>query len=661
MSDFLKKDVDTPLCGSYMAAGVCLRIATNSANVLEIANRNLEPWNSHRDRETVHLKLWVEDEQLDDCQRKPYYRGLGHLVYSGYSDRSSLVINLRDRCGAGRFTPKLAGDSRYWKSIVFPSLLGIVAPSVGLTSLHSACVAWRDKGLLLVGESGAGKSTLALALAQAGLDFLSDDRTFVSGDGGTLRAWASSREMKQRADAVGYFPALDQVECSRILGEDSVLRFDPAQCLGVSRVASCEPWWVVFLDRQSEASFSLEAISSREAAYRFERGLHQESPETTQRQRRTIDALTERKCYRLNYGGNPHTIAGALRNVVLGNEPPVADPPNRGTTSAKLTGPYSDPLRRFRATCVRSDTLIMGRHVRIETDSAAISRRIAECLLTPLPANHAHPDFVWRIVCEAGREPVSRWPMLTAFSDGPLRYISFGQTGFAAADLNAREAVAILPETLCEDVIGFSTVLLGSLLHLTAPALGLLPVSAACVSKAENGLLLFGAANSGKTTAAYYARKLGLEFHADQATFLDPEPGTLHAWGEFWPAAFRPESEKFLPDISLLGRPFEYGDRKFLCIDKQLLSGAHRARVRPAACIFLERRSGSPTRLARIPRRELAAQVFTEAGSRDDRNAILTLLQRVPSYRLSYDDDPSIAARLFLSVLEAHERMEQRI
>jgi hypothetical protein len=62
---------------------------------------------------------------------------------------------------------------------------------------------------------------------------------------------------------------------------------------------------------------------------------------------------------------------------------------------------------------------------------------------------------------------------MTAFCKGSLRYINLGQFSFIAADLEAREAVGVLPESLCEDEIGFSTVFLASLLHLSAPALGL--------------------------------------------------------------------------------------------------------------------------------------------------------------------------------------------
>jgi hypothetical protein len=250
---------------------------------------------------------------------------------------------------------------------------------------------------------------------------------------------------------------------------------------------------------------------------------------------------------------------------------------------------------------------------------------------------------------------------MTAFCKGSLRYINLGQFSFVAADLDGREAVGVLPESLCEDEIGFPTVFLASLLHLTAPALGLTAISAACVSKGRNGLLLFGPPNSGKTTASYWGKKLGLEFHSDQATFLELDGGAVYAWGEFWPTAFRPDSVKFLPELPSLARSFTYRDRAFLCVDKASLSGANRERVKPAACIFLERKSASPPKLVPLPHWEIPGQIFTDAGSEDDRNAILALLGKVPAYRLLYEDDPSIAARLFRSVLDAHQLMEQRI
>jgi hypothetical protein len=661
MGDFLKRDVETPFCGCYVAAGVHLTIETNSQSILAIASENFEQAETRHDlNEAVRLKLWVDDEFSSTQHAKPYFRGLGHLVFSGYDDRSSLLIDLRDRSGAGRFTQTLAENARYWKTVLFPSLLAIIGPSVGLTSLHSACVAWKGQGLLLVGESGAGKSTLSLALAQMGLDFVSDDRTLVSEKQGKLTAWALGSEMKQRADAALHFPQLRGAKRGELWKEDPVFRFDPAQTLGVTRTSSCEPRWIVFLERQADPVFQLEEVLPEEAAVRMQRDLHQELPEAAERQLETIDALSRKACYRLRYGGDPHTVAGALRQVFLERD----NVRGRLSRCVEVTaGPgaaaSSDPLRRFRATCLRSDIFLMGRHIRVETDSPVIQRRVMEAF-NGAQRTTAPPQFVWRIVSEP-RQELSSWPSMAAFCQGSLRYINLGQFSFAAADLEAREAVGVLPESLCEDEIGFPMVFLASLLHLTAPAMGLTAVSAACVAKGRNGLLLFGPPNSGKTTASYCGRKLGLDFHSDQATFLELDAGTVHAWGDFWPAAFRPETVKFLPELSGLARSFTYRERTFLCVDRASLSAANRGRVIPAACIFLERNAASPPRLMRLPHWEVPKQVFTEAGSQEDRSAILALLGRVPAYRLLYDDDPSIAARFFRSVLDAHQLMEQRV
>lgn len=44
-----------------------------------------------------------------------------------------------------------------------------------LITLHAACVAFRNKGILLAGNSGAGKSSLSYACARHGWTYVSDD------------------------------------------------------------------------------------------------------------------------------------------------------------------------------------------------------------------------------------------------------------------------------------------------------------------------------------------------------------------------------------------------------------------------------------------------------------------------------------------------------
>jgi hypothetical protein len=668
--DFLKKDARTPLHASYLAVGVRLRIETNSESILQIARAAFQETNSGLEHNSeIRLRLWVEDNQCSGSLKfKPYFRGLGHLVFSGFDSRSSLMINLRNLSGIGRFTPELARNDRFWKTILFPSLFAIVGPSAGLTLLHCAAVAWNGSGLLLAGESGSGKSTLSLALAQEGFDFLSDDRTMIRGGNGKLLAWGLSPEMKQRADALAHFPTLKRVKPFQLSAGEPVYRFDPEEVFGIRRVPNCEPRWIVFLERQTDPAFSICEITPEDAARRLQKDLHQETSDAAEQQRRTIESLSKSNCFLLSYNGSPREVAVLLRQFVAGGwrsrDTNFAISPKQ---SVQVEASPIDPLRRFRVLSYRSDLLLMGKHIRIETDSPPVLKNTADTFSGVEPPASSSPDFLWKIVCEKREEAVNSWPPMTAFCNESLRYISLGQRSFIAVDLQAGEAVGILPEFLAKDQIGFASVFLSSLMYLTSPALGLTPVSAACVAKRDKGLLLFGPPNSGKTTSSYWAMKhLGMEFHADQAVFLESDSGKLRAWGEFWPAAFRPETAPYLPELSTLARPFHYRDRSFLCMDKGVPFQSNAGSVTPAACIFLERCSERTPRLIPItdkePKRfDLTAPFKDDAGSREGRDSVFQLLQSLPSYRLLYGDDPYMAATLFNSVLFPHELAEDRV
>jgi hypothetical protein len=90
---------------------------------------------------------------------------------------------------------------------------------LGLVSLHAGCVGWQRRGLLLIGESGAGKSTLALHGAHRGLDFLTEDATFV--DTSTMLATGVSNFLHLNADALRY---LDDDVLTRRIGKSPTIR-----------------------------------------------------------------------------------------------------------------------------------------------------------------------------------------------------------------------------------------------------------------------------------------------------------------------------------------------------------------------------------------------------------------------------------------------------
>jgi hypothetical protein len=666
--DFLRTKVATPLNGQYWAAGVQLRITTNFEPILNAAQRAFEeavPL-GHDRAEEIRLRFWVEDTSQSGLPKfKPYFRGLDHLVFAGFDGRNSILINLRDQFGIGRFTPDVASDEKFWETILFPALLTIVGPSAGLTPLHCACVAWKGSGLLLAGESGAGKSTLSLALAQSGFDFLSDDRTLIGEHQGRLLAWGLSREMKQRVDIIAQFPFLSHVKPNGTFKRADELRFDARKISGLHHIRCCEPRWLVFLERQSRPAFSLTHMPPHDAVWRLVSQLHRETSEAHDKQRRAVKNLVTTECYLLRYGGDPHTVAGALHTLVLNGwktEKRLTHKPARELSHS--TSPSDDPLRRFRTTPLSYEAHLMGRHIRVETDNPAILKNAERFLNCSEGTNNAPSQFLWRIVSEPGDDATATWPPMTAFSDYNMRYINIGQRCFVAVDHGARQAVGVIPEHLANDETGFSSVYLASMFYLTAPALGLVAVSAACVSMEGRGLLLFGVPGSGKTTASYLSTRFGLEFHADQAVFLDKKGRTLRAWGEFWPAAFREDALQFLPDLAGKSLPLTYCDRTFLCVGKSRSHPAAAHSVTPVSCIYLQRQAETSPKLVPIRQDEtwsrLSAFVpFLEnMSAASERDSVFNSLSRLPAYNLVYGSDPSEAVVFLRSMLRTHHPME---
>lgn len=666
--DFLRTKVSTPLTGQYWAAGVQLQITTNFEPILNAAKRAFEEAipSRHDRTQEIRLRFWVEDApQSGLAKSKPYFRGLDHLVFAGFDGRNSILINLQSQFGIGRFTPDIASDAKFWETILFPALLTILGPSAGLTPLHCACVAWKGSGLLLAGESGAGKSSLSLALAQSGFDFLSDDRTLIGEHQGRLLAWGASREMKQRIGSITQFPFLSHIEPNDAFKRADELRFDARKISGVRHIRCCEPRWLIFLERQSRPAFSLTSMPPEEAASRLESQLHRETAGVREKQRWSVKNLVATECYRLRYGGDPHTVAGALNTLVVNGWKTEKQPAH--TPAAKLSKSTSlpdDPLRRFRATPLSYEAHLMGRHIRVETDNPAVLKNAERFLNCIEGANNAPSQFLWKIVTEPGGEATATWPPLTAFSDNSIRYINIGQRCFLAVDHGARQAVGVIPEHLANDEAGFSSVYLAGMFYLTAPALGLVAISAACVAMEGRGLLLFGVPGSGKTTAGYLSTKFGLEFHADQAVFLDKKARTLRAWGEFWPAAFREDTVQFLPELAGKSRPLAYCDRTFLCVGKSASHPAAAHSVTPVSCIYLEKQLGASPRLAPIRQEEAFGRVtgflpFLEnMGAGAERYSVINSLGRLPAYNLVYGSDPSEAVAFIRSMLSTHHPME---
>jgi gluconate kinase len=234
------------------------------------------------------------------------------LVFAGFDVASSMIADLRTRRVIGRFSAGMAADSAYWRTVIFPMLLSVMAGSLGLVELHASCVARDQRGLVLIGPSGSGKSTLAMALTEAGFRFLSDDRIFCSLKRGKLVSWAMPRPLKLRREAAAWFEEFREREALDVQNGELVFHCEPNHRFGRQRSPECEPRLLVFLERRENSVFCMTRMAAIEARSRIELDLMAEDPEAVQKQAETINQLLALPCWHLEYGGRPQVIAEQL-------------------------------------------------------------------------------------------------------------------------------------------------------------------------------------------------------------------------------------------------------------------------------------------------------------------------------------------------------------
>lgn len=346
-----------------------------------------------------------------------------------------------------------------------------------------------------------------------------------------------------------------------------------------------------------------------------------------------------------------------------GSTPRDVEAPPPRSDSIPICGNRDQPkrqdlLRRFAPTPHAADIRLMGRTVRLETSSEAVLDLARSFFRSHQVGPEGKPEFVWRIFCEADPRVGSSAMPLSAFSDSGLQYVNIGQRGFLAIDHDIRQAVVFLPDEFLKGAARFRhRPPLDILFSMTAASLGLTTLSGGCVGINDRSILIFGPPNSGKTTASYLASKAGMRFHADQVIFLDRKVNLLRAWGDPFPAVFRPETIKFLPELQKRTIYSTYEDLEFYYFDKTPLQPRLVEPLIPICGLFLNRDGTGEKQLSKLTKAEALARLpscllFDEDEKFDAQiSAALSALSTLPIYELRYRQDPKIAAGVIQELL----------
>ena len=194
---------------SAQLLGANFRFDSNNAELMRLVDWAYKGLPRHRlpgpARELrVSLRLTSDARRRRRAEPPPIVMISGSGLLGGAPATSNLVI-IAPRADASlvSISPDMLRfpyHARY--ELIEFAVFTLAARAQSLVSLHAACVGHQGRGVILIGPTGAGKSTIALHCLLDGLDFLSEDSTFVSP--ASMFATGVSNFVHIRADSLGW-------------------------------------------------------------------------------------------------------------------------------------------------------------------------------------------------------------------------------------------------------------------------------------------------------------------------------------------------------------------------------------------------------------------------------------------------------------------------
>ncbi len=295
-------------------AGTRCFLSTNSREVLKASLYWQSTANLSAAR-TFHMKIIEADSCVPGIPDCTHFRGLRHLVFAKFEPGSFVVFDLLRRRVMGVLSPAASHDAKFWNSTFLPITIGLLGTTLGLAPLHCACLDRNGNALLVAGNSGAGKSTLTAAMAKQGFGVVSDDWTYVSGNGNNLVAYGLLAPVKLLPDAVRFFPELQRNALEETLNGEIAYQIDPATVFQAKVKAHSRPKWVLFLERTSKPGCQFIPCESEYVTHFFEKNAEKLPPELNNAIRarsEVIQSLSQCNSWILQTGDTPMQTAVAI-------------------------------------------------------------------------------------------------------------------------------------------------------------------------------------------------------------------------------------------------------------------------------------------------------------------------------------------------------------
>lgn len=183
VADPFAEQAPLALSRSHVVMGACVDFLSDSEALLALADAayaGLPVRVCDGPPLTVELRL-AHGGQAVDSEPPPARMFGGAGLLGAAMDAGNLaLVNVAARRAVVQVSPGLLRWPYHLRyELIEFAVFTLVCRTRRLAALHAGCVGAAGEGVLLMGSSGAGKSTLAVQAMALGLDFLTEDATFV--------------------------------------------------------------------------------------------------------------------------------------------------------------------------------------------------------------------------------------------------------------------------------------------------------------------------------------------------------------------------------------------------------------------------------------------------------------------------------------------------
>jgi hypothetical protein len=318
--------LQAPLRTRHHALGFALQVATNDLRVRDAAVASFGPDRDDRGSAEVSLSVLVHHvpEAVGWAPSQPIVRRHGDMFTIVSSRATAIAGHLPSGTASGFISDQAAASPDFLRWSLLQSAMFGFAEESSITVMHSACILYGQRALLIRGLNGAGKSTLCYAALRRGWSLLAEDVVFVRAPGDSADHRLAPEELRIAGlpwtlhllpDAVDLFPELrGQPAFERTNGEIKISievgnRF-PGQA---AEVAPLGP--LVFVTRGDRALPSLARLP-RERALELLRTTAIRDEAEVHEQRGLWDAFLRTPPYLLETGDDPDDNVSALEQLL---------------------------------------------------------------------------------------------------------------------------------------------------------------------------------------------------------------------------------------------------------------------------------------------------------------------------------------------------------